>query len=155
MKYVTLLLIMLFTMISLTQAKEIYKWVDESGKVHFGDRKPETLKVEKIDINIINSVTRVTYKNSTINIGKKVIIYTTNWCGYCKKAKKYFKEKGISYTEMDIERSKKAKIQFEKLGGKGVPVILVGNKSMSGFSEAGFERLYSLTNKQINKGMQQ
>jgi len=133
---------------SLIQAKEIYKWVDENGKVHFGDRKPEALvKVQEIDIKVINSIESVSYDNSAIDIGKKVIIYTTSWCGYCEKAKKYFKNKGIRYTEMNIEKSRIAKMQFEKLGGKGVPVILVGDKRMSGFSQAGFERIYSLTSK--------
>jgi glutaredoxin len=146
MKHVTLLLIIIFTLIPLTQAKEIYKWVDENGKVHFGDKKPETLAVESLDINIINTVKSVSYENSSINIGRRVIIYTTNWCGYCKKAKQYFKEKGIRYTEMNIEKSTQAKMQYDKLGGKGVPIILVGDKRMSGFSEAGFDRFYNRTN---------
>ncbi|PKG80648.1 glutaredoxin family protein [Colwellia sp. 75C3] len=146
MKHVTLLLIIIFTLIPLTQAKEIYKWVDENGKVHFGDKKPEALDVEAIDINVINSIKRVSYESSNINIGRQVIIYTTNWCGYCKKAKQYFKENAIRYTEMNIEKSKTAKLQYDKLGGKGVPVILLGDKRMSGFSEAGFERFYSRTN---------
>jgi len=148
MRYLVLFSIILFSMNSLIQAKEIYKWVDENGKVHFGDRKPEALvKVQEIDIKVINSIESVSYDNSAIDIGKKVIIYTTSWCGYCEKAKKYFKNKGIRYTEMNIEKSRIAKMQFEKLGGKGVPVILVGDKRMSGFSQAGFERIYSLTSK--------
>jgi len=132
-------------MTPLTQAKNIYKWIDENGKVHFGDRKPEALvEVEEINIKVINSVESVSYETSVIDIGKKVIIYTTSWCGYCKRAKKHFKDKGLRYTEMNIEKSRIAKMQFDKLGGKGVPVILVGDKRMSGFSEAGFERIYSL-----------
>ena len=147
MKYVALLWIISFTIIPLTYAKDIYKWVDEDGKVHFGDRKPETQKVEKLNIDVINSVASVTYESATIDIGRKVIIYTTPWCGYCKKAKQYFTKNNIRYTEVNIEKSKTAKAKFEKLGGKGVPLILVGNKKMSGFSEASFKRFYSQTEK--------
>jgi glutaredoxin len=93
-------------------------------------------------INIINSIKSVKYESSHINIGKKVIIYTTSRCGYCKKAKRHFKEKRIRYKEMNIENSKNAKRQFEKMKGTGVPIILVGNKRMNGFSKAGFDRLY-------------
>jgi hypothetical protein len=30
-------------------AAEIFKWTDENGKVHFGDRPPGEREVEKID----------------------------------------------------------------------------------------------------------
>ncbi|RHW76126.1 glutaredoxin family protein [Colwellia sp. RSH04] len=144
MKYIKLLIITLFIIFTSSHAQEIYKWVDENGKVHFGDRKPDTQnEVEALNIKLINSVETVTYQPSSIDVGKKVVIYTTSWCGYCKKAKKYFGSKRIRYTEKNIEKSKIAKMEFDKLGGKGVPVILVGKKRMSGFSEAGFERIYS------------
>lgn len=144
MKYIKLLIITLFIIFTSSHAQEIYKWVDENGKVHFGDRKPDTQdKVEALNIKLINSVETVTYQPSSIDVGKKVVIYTTSWCGYCKKAKKYFGSKRIRYTEKNIEKSKIAKMEFDKLGGKGVPVILVGKKRMSGFSEAGFERIYA------------
>lgn len=142
MKHTSLLLIILFTAILPSHAEQVYKWVDEHGKVHFGDKKPKEQEVEAIDIKIINSIESVTYEDSTIDTGDKVIIYTASWCGYCKKAKKYFKNKGISYTEMDIEKSRIAKMQFKNLGGKGVPMILVGKKKMSGFNEADFARIY-------------
>ena len=147
MKHVTLFLIILFTIIPLSQAKDIYKWQDENGKVHFGDKKPANLAVAAIELTIINSVKSVSYQSAKIALGKAVKIYTTAWCGYCKKAKRYFKDNGIRYTEMNIETSSTAKRQFKKLGGKGVPLILVGTKKMSGFSEAGFERLYSPNSK--------
>ena len=69
-------------------------------------------------------------------------MYSAEWCGYCKKAKRYFNMKGISYTEYDVEKNARAKSEYEKMGATGVPVILVGKKRMNGFSEKGFEKLY-------------
>lgn len=73
-------------------------------------------------------------------------MYSTVWCGFCKKAKAYFKQKGISFSERDIEKSTKAKQEYQKLGGGGVPLILVGNKAgtkkLSGFSIARFKTAY-------------
>jgi len=71
-----------------------------------------------------------------------VVMYSTSWCGYCKKARRYFKSKGIKYTEYDIERSTAAKWKYDRLGGKGVPLILIGNNRMRGFSVRRFDRLY-------------
>ncbi|WP_155980881.1 mycoredoxin [Nocardia sp. CNY236] len=31
-------------------------------------------------------------------------MYSTTWCGYCRRLKKQLDEAGISYSEVDIER---------------------------------------------------
>ncbi len=69
-------------------------------------------------------------------------MFSASWCGYCKKAKAYFKENRIRFTEYDIEKNSKGKRLYTQMGATGVPVILVGNKRMNGFSESGFNRLY-------------
>ncbi len=121
---------------------EIYRWVDESGKVHFSDRPSRAHSSEEVKLRI-NTYEGVTYDTSSIDVGKKkVVMYSASWCGVCKKAKRYFAEKGIKYTEYDVEKSGEGKSAFRKLGGKGVPVILVGNRRMNGFSIDGFEKLY-------------
>ena len=65
---------------------EIYKWVDENGKTHFGDKKPNKLKAKKIKLRI-NTYSSVTYDTSKFGSGNSVIIYSAEWCGFCKKAK--------------------------------------------------------------------
>src|SRR5512147_831936 len=70
-----------------------------------------------------------------------VVMYATAWCPYCAKARAYFKRTGTAYTEHDIEKSADAHAQFERLGGRGVPLILVGDEKMAGFSELAFESL--------------
>ena len=123
-------------------ASGIFKWVDENGLVHFSDEVPANHDFIEIELKEIRTYQRVSYGTSKVDIGKKVVMYSASWCGVCKKAKIYFNRKGVRFTEYDIERSTKAKRQFAQLGAKGVPVIIVGNKRMYGFSEAGFERIY-------------
>lgn len=33
-----------------------------------------------------------------------LIMYSTTWCGYCRRLKTQLQEAGISYTEIDIEQ---------------------------------------------------
>ena len=33
---------------------------------------------------------------------KPVKIYTTNYCGFCSRAKAFLKDKGVSYEEIDV-----------------------------------------------------
>ena len=132
------LLLMLFTSVS---EAEIYKWIDENGKTNFSDVKPTDLESDEVELKI-NTYESVSYDTSVFNTGEKVVMYSTSWCTYCEKAKRYFDKKGIRFTEYDIEKNAAAKKQYKKLGATGVPVILVGSKQMNGFSEQGFEAIY-------------
>ncbi len=138
----SVVLFMLLLLCAVDGYAEIYKWTDKKGKVHFSDKKPRNLKSEEIRLRI-NTYESVSYDTSIFNTGKKVVMYSTEWCAYCKKAKKYFVRKSISFIEYDIEKSSEAKKQYKQMGAKGVPVILVGNKRMNGFSEKGFEKIYN------------
>lgn len=123
---------------------EIYKWVDANGRVHFGDAPAENQAVEQVDLEI-NTYESVTYEDIEFaepTANKKVTMYATSWCGYCKKARKYFDANNIAYVEYDIETNQSARRAYDRLGGKGVPVILVGKKRMNGFSVKGFQKIY-------------
>lgn len=76
----------------------------------------------------------------------KVVMYSTSWCGYCRKARKYFKANDIKFVEHDIERNLAAKQDYDRLGGNGVPLIVVGENKMNGFSRKRFDRLYQFVN---------
>jgi glutaredoxin len=63
-----------------------------------------------------------------------VILYATEWCGYCKKTRAFFAENGIRYVEHDIEKSSEARDEHRRLGGNGVPLIVVGDEVIKGYS---------------------
>ena len=80
---------------------------------------------------------------STNAVPPKVVMYATDWCPYCAKARAYFRTNGIDYIEHDIEKSPAGRAGYQQLGGRGVPLILVGEQRMSGFAEARFDELYA------------
>ncbi len=122
---------------------EIYKWVDEEGKVHFSDQPPSEANVERLELRINTYANpEVTDVAQEFGTDKKVTMYGASWCAVCTKARKYFRAKGIAFVEYDIEKSRKGKRDFKRLGGKGVPIILVGGKRLNGFSQGTFEKLY-------------
>ena len=72
-----------------------------------------------------------------------VVMYATAWCPYCAKARAYFKRTNTAYVEHDIEKSAEAHAEFKRLGGRGVPLILVGGEKLRGFNELAFESAYA------------
>ena len=125
-------------------AQTIYKWVDQNGKVHFTDRPPVQQETERVELRPLNTYTstQVQEIDSSLVPSRKVIMYSASWCAVCNQAKQYFQRERIDFEEYDVEKSAKGKRDFKKLGGKGVPVILVGNKRLNGFSIPAFESAY-------------
>ena len=54
-----------------------------------------------------------------------VTMYSTTWCGYCRRLKVQMEQAGISYQEVDIERDAEAAKFVEGVNGgnQTVPVI--------------------------------
>ncbi len=73
------------------------------------------------------------------NDDKKVIVYSTNWCAYCKMAKQYLSGKDVIVDEKNIEEDPEAhKELMDKIGGnfRGVPVIDIAGTIVLGFDRA-------------------
>lgn len=121
----------------------LYKYTDENGRVHFTDRPPADVATESITIKSYDGPVDITDYSSALkpDTDKKVVMYMTEWCGYCKKASRYMDANNIPYTEYDIEKSTRANSEHKRLDGKGVPLILVGKKKMSGFNAGRLEGL--------------
>jgi len=64
-----------------------------------------------------------------------VVMYSTETCGYCKKAKAYFENEGVTYIERDIKKDRSANSDYKALQGSGTPLIYVGYRRINGFNE--------------------
>ncbi len=69
----------------------------------------------------------------------QVIMYSTTHCPYCAKARDWFSSRNISWDERNIESSAEAKQEWQQLGGKGTPLILIKGNPIHGFAEARIE----------------
>lgn len=142
----TLLLPLLALAVPAGSLADIYKWTDKNGVVHFSDADAGQPRAEKVEVKI-NTYRHVTYQKlkpgTTAAAGdKRIVMYGTRWCGYCKKARAYFAARQLAFTDLDVETDPGAKAAFERLGGRGVPVILVGDTRINGFNEKAFEKVY-------------
>ena len=71
---------------------------------------------------------------------KKVKVYSTPTCPYCKMAKSFLQEKGVDFADIDVSSDRDAaKQMIEKSGQMGVPVIEVNGKIIVGFDKDSIE----------------
>jgi len=65
----------------------------------------------------------------------RVVMYATQRCGYCIKAREYFNDEGVEFTEFDIDKSAFAKRNFKALEAPGTPLVYVGYRRVDGFNK--------------------
>ena len=58
-----------------------------------------------------------------VRMSARVVLYATQWCGYCKQILRFLDKKGIPYQAFDIEKDAKARAAYEALGGGGIPFV--------------------------------
>lgn len=112
----------------------VYKWTDDNGQVHFGDSPPQPEKSQKVTVTV-NTYTSVSYDASAFDTQGRLVFYTKDDCGFCKKARRYMNANGIIYDERNLDRSRAARIQHKRLNASGVPIFLKGKRRMNGYSE--------------------
>ena len=63
-----------------------------------------------------------------------VTIYTKGWCPYCSAAKSLLKQKGVSFDEIEIDRTPAARSEMTaRSGGRStVPQIFIGERHVGG-----------------------
>jgi glutaredoxin 3 len=71
----------------------------------------------------------------------RVIVFSTPTCSFCNMAKKYFREKGIKFKDVDVSRDAiAARDMVRRSGQQGVPVIDIGGKIVVGFDRPKIDR---------------
>lgn len=74
-----------------------------------------------------------------------ITIYSTQNCIFCKKAKEFFNNNNIDFTEVNIESDEKTLQDFvAKTGQKSVPVIEIGSEMIVGFDENRLKQKFHL-----------
>jgi len=70
-----------------------------------------------------------------------ITIYSTNTCPHCVAAKEYFNQKGIPFTEKNVQTDMNARKELMSMGHMGVPVIFIDGEEVVGFDKERIEDL--------------
>ena len=124
----------------LTADAQVYRWVDANGRVQYSDQPPPpgTKNVQEKNVSG-NSIQNNELSLAAQDAQKKnpVIVYVSECGESCDAAKAYLNQRGIPHTVVDPTRSLELNKKFkEETGGAVVPVIRVGERRLSGWSES-------------------
>jgi glutaredoxin 3 len=66
----------------------------------------------------------------------KVVMYTTQWCPFCVRAKALLKNKGVPFEEVDVSGDDVLREKMiEASGRRTVPQIFIDDEPIGGFEE--------------------
>ncbi|MBI3172145.1 MAG: NrdH-redoxin [Chloroflexi bacterium] len=75
----------------------------------------------------------------------RVIVFSTPTCSFCSMAKKYFRERGIRFKDVDVSRDPAAaRDMLRRSGQSGVPVIDINGKIVVGFDRPKIDKYLGL-----------
>ena len=71
----------------------------------------------------------------------RITLYSTRRCPHCRQLKQWLRQRGLRFQEFDIEHNARAFKEFQRLGGRGVPVLLLNGQRVDGFDPKRLQRL--------------
>jgi glutaredoxin len=142
-----------------------YQYVDDAGTVHFvqnlGDvparwqSRAGKIEVEKTapaprrGSSRPAATGRTAAKKSSqkpvaYRTDPEVVVYTTTWCGWCRKTLAFLDERGVRYVNKDIEANDWNREELiEKTGRTSIPVVEINGEIIRGYNADRMEQLLS------------
>ena len=72
----------------------------------------------------------------------EVVLYSTSWCGWCRKTMTWLDERGIDYENRDIEKNDTWRDELiEKTGKTSIPMVEIDGEIIQGYDPGRMEAL--------------
>ncbi len=66
----------------------------------------------------------------------RIVMYATDWCPYCARARRLFESKGVAFEEIDIDEVEGARAEMRKRSGRtSVPQIFINDRHVGGYDD--------------------
>jgi glutaredoxin len=121
-------------------AQTVYRWTDANGRVQYSDQPPPAGAKDAQERNVKGSSIQnneTSLASSDAQKRNPVTLYVSECGDSCDAAKGYLNKRGIPHTVVDPTRSAELNKKFkDETGGSVVPVLKIGERRLSGWSES-------------------
>lgn len=71
------------------------------------------------------------------NPAPDILMYSTEWCGYCQRARNLFMRKSVQFREINVEEAPGGRARMMELSGgrRTVPQIFIGERHVGGYDD--------------------
>lgn len=112
------------------------RWRDRVGYVELAEPPPlspaEARRASRADAVVANHGGAAT---------RSVVLYSADWCGYCRKAKRHLEDRGVPYELRDVDIPAAKEELLARTGGKGIPVLDLDGRILRGYSQGSYDDL--------------
>ena len=112
------------------------RWRDRVGYVELAEPPPlspaEARRASRADATAANDARAAT---------RSVVLYSADWCGYCRKAKRHLEDRGVPYELRDVDIPAAKEELLARTGGKGIPVLDLDGRILRGYSPGSYDDL--------------
>jgi glutaredoxin-like YruB-family protein len=136
-----------------------YRYTDESGSMHFVSSLAEVPKHLRDKARAVTNdrvqrapsspapaqrmrTARAEPARAERAIDKEVVVYTTSWCGWCRKTLAFLTEQGVAFENRDIEANEMWRDELEeKTGSSSIPVVEIDGEIIRGYNPTRMQEL--------------
>jgi len=137
MKIKYILFLLPFFLVETISAAEMYRWVDNNGKVHYTDTSPPlTAKsIQKKELGNQAGESQMPYSLQQAVKIFPVILYSSECGEPCSHATELLVNRGIPFSKKKPGKNPKDAEAFKKItdGELAVPVLVIGKDILKGF----------------------
>lgn len=63
----------------------------------------------------------------------KIVVYSSNWCPYCLRARRLLQSKGVAFEEIDVDADPQRRQEMQQRSARHtVPQIFIGERHVGG-----------------------
>lgn len=116
-----------------------YQYVDASGAVRFVERLEDVpadkrADAGRVEMDPIARAGSAEPRAAARPTAPQVVVYTTSWCGWCRKTLAWLDDRGVDYVNKDIEANPHHRDELiEKTGRTSIPVVEIEGSLIRGY----------------------
>jgi glutaredoxin len=145
MKKLLPLALMALMLVAAGASAQLYRWVDQNGKVHYSDTPPPASAKNVERKNLSGSVidtSQMPYEAQLAVRNFPVTLYTSPPCKEgCDAARALLNKRGIPFKEVNVVDQGTNDLLRKASGDNQVPVLTVGQQVQKGFEASAFNLL--------------